>query len=62
MITAACDVMAKAYENGWITTRDGNVSVRRKDSSTVYISPSGIRKNTIRVEDMVKMKIVAGEM
>ncbi len=62
MITAMCDVMARCYERGWITTRDGNASIRRKDSSTIYITPSGARKNVLRVEDIIKMKISGGEL
>ena len=45
MLTAMGDVMRKAYDKGWITTRDGNVSLKRTDSSILYITPSGWRKN-----------------
>lgn len=60
MITAIGEVMKRCYEKGWITTRDGNVSVRKGQSSTIYITPSGIRKNTIRVEDILKLKYENG--
>lgn len=62
MITAIGDVMRRCYDKGWITTRDGNASVRRSDSKYLYITPSGIRKNTIRVEDIIKMEIKGGEL
>ena len=62
MITAIGDVMRRCYEKGWITTRDGNASLRRRGSSCVYITPSGLRKNTIRVEDIIKMKIVDNKL
>jgi L-fuculose-phosphate aldolase len=62
MITAIGDVMQKCYEKGWITTRDGNASVRRAGSKHVYVTPSGVRKNTIRVEDIIKMKIAGNEL
>ena len=62
MITALCEVMLRCYEKGWITTRDGNASVRRGGSKCVYITPSGIRKNTIRVEDIIKMSIAGNEL
>ena len=58
MITAMGDVMRKAYEKGWITTRDGNVSVRRTDSDIFYITPSGWRKTIIHPEHMIKVKLV----
>lgn len=62
MITAIGDVMKRCYDNGWITTRDGNASVRRGDSKHLYITPSGVRKNVLRVEDIIKMKIESGEL
>jgi L-fuculose-phosphate aldolase len=62
MITAIGDVMRRCYDKGWITTRDGNASVRRAGSKIVYITPSGVRKNKIEVESIIKMKIVNGEL
>lgn len=62
MITAMCDVMRRCYDKGWITTRDGNASLRRKNSDILYITPSGVRKNVIRVEDLVKIKIENNEL
>ncbi len=62
MITAICNVMERCYQKGWITTRDGNISVRREGGKCIYITPSGIRKNVIRVEDIIKMKIAGGEL
>jgi L-fuculose-phosphate aldolase len=44
MITAMGDVMRRAYEKGWITTRDGNISLRRKGNDIMYITPSGWQK------------------
>ena len=58
MITAICDVMKECYDRGWLTTRDGNASLRRRNSDIVYITPSGVRKNVIRVEDLIKMNVV----
>lgn len=60
MIKELCDVMEKCYQRGWITTRDGNASFRRKDSPFIHITPSGDRKNVLRVEDIIKMKIKDG--
>lgn len=62
MITAIGDVMRECYARGWITTRDGNASLRRKDSNCVYITPSGVRKNKIEVESIIKMKIQGNEL
>jgi len=49
--------MERCYQRGWITTRDGNASFRRKGSKFIYITPSGFRKNVLRVEDIVKLTI-----
>lgn len=58
MITAMGDVMRRAYEKGWITTRDGNISLRRKGSDIFYVTPSGWRKTIIHPEHMIKVKLV----
>jgi len=57
MLTAIGDVMRRAYDKGWITTRDGNISLRRKDSDTLYITPSGWRKTIIHPEHVVRLKM-----
>ena len=57
MITAMGDVMRRAYEKGWITTRDGNISLRRSGSKIMYVTPSGWRKTIIHPEHMIKVKL-----
>lgn len=52
------DLMREAHRRGWITTRDGNISVRRKDS--FYITPSGGRKAIIQPEHILKFKVQDG--
>jgi ribulose-5-phosphate 4-epimerase/fuculose-1-phosphate aldolase len=61
MITAMGDVMRRAYSKGWITTRDGNVSLKRKGSDIMYVTPSGWRKTIIHPEHMVKVKLLQDE-
>jgi L-fuculose-phosphate aldolase len=63
MLTAIGDVMRRAYDKGWITSRDGNISLRRSGSDILYITPSGWRKTIIHPEHIVRMKIdEAGEV
>jgi L-fuculose-phosphate aldolase len=62
MLTAIGDVMRKSYERGWITTRDGNISLRKTGSGTLYITPSGWRKTIIHPEHVVKCKIIDGKV
>jgi len=57
MITAMGDVMRRAYKKGWITTRDGNISLCRKNSNIMHITPSGWRKTIIHPEHMIKCRI-----
>lgn len=57
MLTAIGDVMRRCYDKGWITVRDGNASLRRKGSSIIYLTPSGVRKNKIEVESLIRLKI-----
>lgn len=62
MINELCQVMERCYDRGWITTRDGNASFRRHDSSLIHITPSGQRKNVLRVEDIISMEMVNGDL
>lgn len=62
MIKELCDVMEQCYNRGWITTRDGNASFRRKNSPFIHITPSGDRKNVLRVEDIIQMKMENGQL
>lgn len=55
MLTAMGDVMREAYKRGWITTRDGNVSV--KMGKSLYITPTSVRKYNIQVEQIVKIPL-----
>ena len=59
MITAMGDVMREAYKRNWITTRDGNCAVRIKDSNTIHMTPSGVRKTLICPEMICR--VVLGE-
>ncbi len=58
MLTAMGDVMRRVYERGWITTRDGNISLRKKNGRYLYITPSGWRKTIVHPEHVVKLLIV----
>ena len=41
MLETICEVMLDAYKRNWITSRDGNVSIRHHDCDHFYITPSG---------------------
>lgn len=57
MLETICDIMTDAYKRNWITSRDGNVSIRHHDRDHFYITPSGIRKQTMQPELFKKIKI-----
>lgn len=56
MLTAMGDVMREAYKRGWVTTRDGNISVLQ--GGKFYITPSGVRKYNIHPENIVQAQII----
>lgn len=58
MLTAIGDVMRRVYEWGWITTRDGNISMRKRDGKYLYTTPSGWRKTIVHPEHVVRLEVV----
>ena len=62
MLETICETMVSAYNRNWITSRDGNVSIRHHDRDHFYITPSGIRKQTMQPELFKKIKIVSSLM
>ena len=60
MLETICETMVAAYSRNWITSRDGNVSIRHHDRDHFYITPSGIRKQTMQPEMFKKIKINVG--
>lgn len=57
MLETICDIMLDAYKRNWITSRDGNCSLRYKDRDHFYITPSGVRKQTLQPDQFKKMGI-----
>jgi L-fuculose-phosphate aldolase len=49
--------MTDAYKRNWITSRDGNVSIRHHDRDHFYITPSGVRKQTLQPDQFKKIGI-----
>jgi L-fuculose-phosphate aldolase len=57
MLETICEVLEDAYKRNWITSRDGNVSIRHHDRDHFYITPSGVRKQTMQPDQFKKIKI-----
>lgn len=58
MLETICETLIEAYRRNWITSRDGNVSIRHHDRNHFYITPSGVRKQTLQPDQFKKIKIV----
>jgi L-fuculose-phosphate aldolase len=58
MLETICEVLVDAYQRNWITSRDGNVSIRHHDRDHFYITPSGVRKQTLQPDQFKKIRIV----
>ena len=58
MLETICDTLVEAYKRNWITSRDGNVSIRHHDRDHFYITPSGVRKQTLQPDQFKKIRIV----
>ena len=59
MLETICDIMVDAYKRNWITSRDGNVSIRHHDRDYFYITPSGVRKQTLQPDQFKKIRILS---
>jgi len=57
MLETICDILVEAYKRNWITSRDGNVSIRHHDRDHFYVTPSGVRKQTMQPDQFKKIKI-----
>jgi len=60
MLETICDTLVEAYRRNWITSRDGNVSIRHHDRDHFYITPSGVRKQTLQPDQFKKIGISRG--
>ena len=58
MLETICDILVDAYKRNWITSRDGNVSIRHHDRDHFYITPSGVRKQTLQPDQFKKIGIM----
>ena len=62
MLETICETLLEAYRRNWITSRDGNVSIRHHDRDHFYITPSGVRKQTLQPDQFKKIGIRSSTM
>ena len=60
MLETICEVLVDAYNRNWITSRDGNCSIRYHDRDHFYVTPSGVRKQTLQPDQFKKIRILTG--
>jgi ribulose-5-phosphate 4-epimerase/fuculose-1-phosphate aldolase len=60
MLETICDILVDAYKRNWITSRDGNISIRHHDRDHFYITPSGVRKQTMQPDQFKKIGFSRG--
>lgn len=58
MLETICDVLVEGYNRNWSTSRDSNVSIRYADRNHFYITPTGVRKQTLQPDQFKKIKIM----
>jgi L-fuculose-phosphate aldolase len=58
MLETICDILKDAYARNWITSRDGNISIRHHDRDHFYITPSGVRKQTMQPDQFKKIGLL----
>lgn len=50
MLETISELFQEAYRRNWITARDGNASIRWHDRDHFWVTPSGVRKQTLQPE------------
>lgn len=58
MLETISELFQDAYKRNWITARDGNASIRWHDRNHFYVTPSGIRKQTLQPEMFKKIRLI----
>jgi ribulose-5-phosphate 4-epimerase/fuculose-1-phosphate aldolase len=57
MLETIGEIFREGYRRGWITTRDGNASLRYKAVDYFHITPKGVRKQTLQPDMFKKIGI-----
>lgn len=62
MLETISEIFQEAYKRNWITARDGNASVRWHDRDHFWITPSGVRKQTLQPEQFKKCDLLGNPL
>jgi ribulose-5-phosphate 4-epimerase/fuculose-1-phosphate aldolase len=58
MLETICDVLVEGYNRNRSTSRDSNVSIRYADRDHFFITPTGVRKQTLQPDQFKKIQVV----
>jgi ribulose-5-phosphate 4-epimerase/fuculose-1-phosphate aldolase len=58
MLETISEIFEEGYKRNWITARDGNASIRWHDRDHMYLTPTGIRKQTLQPEMFIKWDLL----
>jgi len=61
MLETICQTLLEGYKRNWATSRDANVSIRHHGRPHFYITPTGVRKQTLQ-PDQFKKILVSNDM
>jgi len=57
MLETIGEIFREGYRRGWVTTRDGNASLRYSAVDHFHITPKGVRKQTLQPDMFKKIGI-----
>ena len=57
MLETIGEIFREGYRRGWVTTRDGNASLRYNTVEHFHITPKGVRKQTLQPDMFKKIGI-----
>ena len=60
--TELCKLMKEMYNEKLLTDIGGNVSFKDENNGTFWISPSRIRKNTVKPNQLIEISLKTGEI
>jgi L-fuculose-phosphate aldolase len=57
MLETIGEIFREGYRRGWVTTRDGNASLRYNTVDHFHVTPKGVRKQTLQPDMFKKIGI-----
>lgn len=57
MLETIGEIFREGYRRGWVTTRDGNASIRYRAVDHFHITPRGVRKQNLQPEMFKKIQL-----